>query len=150
MDVRNTEIKTISKIVTSETAGITIGGQVPSGMKRFVTFLTLDTPLPTGCSSVRLYLASVATDNPTKASIVATSNRKMLLDLRASGIAIATALSKTSGTTRKNDLTPRGPPLQIPLKPDVNAPLFTIAGGKYLGAYASYTTANVFVQYYDE
>jgi len=147
---RNIELNTVSKIVTSDTAGIVIGGQVPAGMKRWVTFLSLDTPLVTGASSVRLYLASVATNNPTKASLIATSNRKMLLDLRASGLRVATGLSKTSGHSRKNDVTPYGPPLMVPETPDTSRPLFSIAGGYYLGVYASYTTANVFVQYYDE
>jgi len=134
MDIRNTEIRTVPKVVTSETAGITIGGQVPSGMKRFVTFVTLDTmQVSGGASQVALYLASVATDTPTKASLIATSNRKMLLHLRATG---------TIGY--------RKTPLTVPEKPDVNSPLFTIAGGYYLGAYASKTTAMVHVQYYDE
>ena len=144
-DIRNIELNTVSKVVTSETSGINIGGQVPSGMKRWVTFLTLDTMAITGCSSVRLYLASVGVSNPTKASIIATGNRKMLLDLRASGIQASAATGKT-----KQDLTPHGPPLQIPESPDANKPLFSIAGGKWLGVWASVTTANVFIQYYDE
>jgi len=149
-NIRNIELDTNSKVVTSETSAITIGGQVPASMKRWISFLTLDSMLITGASSVRLYLASVAVSNPTKASLIATGNRKMLLDLRASGLAVATALSKTSGTTRKNDLTPDGPPLMVPDKPDVNKPLFSIAGGNWLGAWASYTTANVFIQSFDE
>jgi len=107
-------------------------------MKRWVTFLALDTMLVTGASSVRLYLASVGVSNPTKASIIATGNRKMLLDLRATGL------------LRDQNFTPDGPPLMIPDKPDVNKPLFSIAGGHWLGAYASYTTANVGLQFFDE
>lgn len=149
-DLRNTELKLKSKVVTSHTAGMNIGGQVPSNMKRWVTFVSLDTILITGCSSVRLYLASVSVSNPSIASLIATGNRKMILDLRASGLRIATALSKTSGISRKNDLTPDGPPLMIPDKPDANKPLFSIAGGKWLGVFASYTTGNVTMQYFDE
>ncbi len=149
-DLRNTQLILKGKVVTSHTAGINIGGQVPSGMKRWITFLTLDTMLITGVSSVRLYLASVSVSNPTIASMIATGNRKMLLDLRASGLRIVTSLSKTSGYSRKNDITPDGPPLMIPDKPDANKPLFSIASGKWLGAFASYTTANVTAQYFDE
>lgn len=149
-NIRNIELKLKSKVVTNNTAAINVGGQVPANMKRWVTFVGLDTMLITGVSSVRLYLASVSVSNPTKASLIATGNRKMLLDLRASGLRIATALSKTSGITRKNDLTPEGPPLMVPDKPDANKPLFSIAGGKWLGLWASVTTANLTMQYFDE
>ena len=138
MSIRNTETKFLSKVVTSETSGINLDGQVPSSMKRWVTFLSLDTMLVTGASSVRLYLASVNVSNPTKASLIATGNRKMLLDLRCSGMVAA------------ENLTPDGPPLMIPDKPDPEKPLFSIAGGNWLGAWASYTTANVNMQYFEE
>ncbi len=138
MSNRNLELKTIDKIVTSKVSGITIGGQVPSGMKRWVTFLILDSITQASAQSVRLHLASVGVSNPTKASLVATSNRKMLLDLRASGL---------QGT---QNISPHGPPLMIPDRPDSNKPLFSIASGKWLGAYASNTTAKAFIQYFDE
>ena len=138
MSTRNTETKFLSKVVTKETTGLNLGGQVPASMKRWVTFLALDTMLVTGASTVRLYLASVAVSNPTKASLIATGNRKMLLDLRCSGLVAG------------QNLTPDGPPLMIPDKPDTEKPLFSIAAEKWLGAYASYTTANVHMQYFDE
>ncbi|MDP2217195.1 MAG: hypothetical protein Q8J68_07920 [Methanolobus sp.] len=134
----NIELKTIDKIVTSKVSAINIGGQVPSGMKRWVTFLMLDSIQQAGAKSVRLHLASVGVSNPTKTSIVATTHRKMLLDLRASGL-------KAS-----ENITPHGPPLMIPDQPDSDKPLFSIASGKWLGAYCSNTTALVFMQYYDE
>jgi len=63
----------------------------------------------------------------------------MMIDLRASGI-----------LGRRNQ-TPYGPPLMIPDRPDANKPLFSIAGGKWLGAYASNASAaNVLIQYFDE
>jgi hypothetical protein len=124
--------------VSEEASQIVIGGQVAPGMKRWVTFLSLDSMQGTGASSVRLYLASVNTSTPTKASLIATANRKMLLDLRATGV------------VRDTNLTPDGPPLMIPDRPDVNKPLFSIAGGAFLGAWASYTTANVGIQFFDE
>ena len=138
MSTRNTELKWVSKQPKQETAGLNIGGQVPDNMKRWVTFLSLDTMFVTGASSVRLYLASVGVSDPTKASIIATGNRKMLLDLRATGL------------LGVQNLTPDGAPLMIPDKPDTNKPLFSIAAAKWLGVYASYTTANVHVQYFDE
>jgi len=134
MDVRNRELNTVAKVVTSETAGIVAGGQVPAGMKRWVTFMTLDTmQVSGGASQVKLYVASVATNNPTKASLVATSNRKMMIALRATGV---DGLRKA--------------PVTVPERPSVKTPLFSIAGGNYLGFYASKTTANVVFQYFDE
>lgn len=136
--MKNIELKTVTKIVTSGSAGINLGGQVPSGMKRWVTFLSLDSIHQAGVKSVRLYLASVGISNPSIASIVLTSNRKMMLDLRATGL-----LKKLSHV-------PDGSPLMVPDKPDADKPLFSIASGKWLGVTASKTTALVLVQYYDE
>ena len=138
MSTRNKETQFTSKQVKQETAGLNIGGQVASGMKRWVTFLSLDTMLVTGASSVRLFLASVSVSDPTKASLIATGNRKMLVDLRATGL------------LDTQNLTPDGAPLMIPDRPDTAKPLFSIAAGKWLGVYASYTTANIHVQYFDE
>lgn len=135
---RNIELKTVSKVLTKETQGLNIGGQVPAGMKRWVTFIALDTMLVTGASSVKLYLASVPAASNIKSSLIATANRKMMIDLRATGL---------KGIYNQ---TPDGPPLMIPDKPDANKPLFSIAAEKWLGAYASYTTANVTIQYFDE
>jgi len=132
---RNIELNTVSKIVTSDTAGIVIGGQVPAGMKRWVTFLMFDTAAVNRVSDVGLYFASVSTANPTRASIVATSNRKLFVGLE--------------GTQLSQSNKPR--PVMVPSDgPNPDVPVFSIAGGNYLGVYASKTTANVFVQYYDE
>ena len=134
----NIELKTIDKIVTSKVSGITIGGQVPSGMKRWVTFMMFDSIHQAGAKSVRLYLASVGVSAPAKTSLIATGNRKMRLDLRATGL------------KGKGNFVPDGPPLMIPDKPDSDKPIFSIASGKWLGAYVSNTTALLFMQYYDE
>lgn len=138
MGYRNTELKTVSKVLTSSASAINIGGQVPAGMKRWVTFLAADALLATGAESVRVYIASVGVSNPTAASLIATSNRKMVIDIRASGPAGA------------QQLCANGPPFQLPARPDTNAPLFSIAASKWLGAFATRTTGNLFVQYYDE
>ena len=152
MSIRNTETQWSNKVVEKTTEELTIGGQVPDGMKRWVTFLSLDSMLVTGASSVRLYMASVSVSDPTKTSLIATSNRKMLLDLRATGLAQTHGSAATSkiGATHKQDLTPDGPPLMIPDTPNTKNPLFSIAAENWLGVYASYATANVSVQYFDE
>lgn len=136
MTNRSRELKTVSKMISSETAGITLGGRVPTGMKRWVTFITVD---PKGVamtmSDVALYLASVGVSNPSLASIVATGNRKMHVALKA---------------TQKSICTKYLPVMVPPSGPDPDNPLFSIAGGKWLGAVASQTTANVFIQYFEE
>jgi len=152
MSIRNKETQFLNKSLKEETAGLDLGGQVPAGMKRWISFLSLDSILITGASSVRLYLASVSVSNPTKASLIATGNRKMLLDLRATGLAqtVGSAATSKIGSTHRQDITPEGPPLMMPDTPDTEKPLFSIAAGNWLGAYASYTTANVSMQYFDE
>lgn len=133
-DLRNIELKTIDKVVTSATSRINVGGQVPSGLKRWFTFVGLDTVLAAGgASQVGVYLASVSVSNPTKASLIATGNRKMLLYLRATGVA---GLKMA--------------PVQVPKVPNINTPLFSIAGGKWLGVWATKTTGFLKTQYFDE
>jgi len=133
MSVRNRDIKTESKVVSSNVSAITLGGETPAGMKRWVTFIELDTPAAGGASQVGVYLASVEGATPTKASLIATGNRKELLFLRA---------TQTSGA--------RNPPLRVPKVPNIETPLFSIAGGAHLGVFATMTTALVTVGYYDE
>ena len=132
MSIRNRELKTV-EVNISTTSGI-VGDQVPAGMKRWITFLALDTKvIAGGASQLGVYLASVAASNPTKASIIATSNRKTLSFLRA---------TQTSGM--------RKTPLTIPKKPNADNPLFNIASGKWLGVYATSTGGLITMQYFDE
>ena len=104
-DIRNIELKLVNKIVSSNASLITgIGGQVPSAMKRWVTFVSIDTLVTAGgASNIGIYFASVGVSRPVKTSVVATGNRKMLLMLRATQ---ASGLRKT--------------PLQVPKSPNVN------------------------------
>jgi hypothetical protein len=129
------DLKTVSKPITSETSAITIGGQVAAGMKRWVTFLAVDTALVNAVEQGTVYLASVGVSNPTKASIIATGNRKAIYPMEG------TQLSRAS--KRRPILVPAG-------GPDPENPVFSIAGGKWLAAWSSVTTANVFIQYFDE
>lgn len=135
MSLRNIELQTAQKMVTSDTSQITIGGQVPTGMKRWITFISLAAASVTDAITVKAWFASVSISNPSRASVVATSNRKMVLDLRASKM-----VSTVKG----------GVPLQIPDKPDMNKPLFSIGEGKFLSVFSTKATANVFIQYFDE
>ena len=132
MLLRNIELKSTSMLVKDTTASLTIGGQVPAGMTRWVTFLSMENAA-VSASSFALYVASVPTANPTVASITATTNRKLLVSVRASLLS----------STFKN-------PVQIPLKPNIDTPLFSIGAEKFCGVSATGATANLYAQYYDE
>jgi len=135
MSTRNIELETTSKIVTEDTAALNLAGQVPAGMKRWVSFLAVDTATVNRASAVGVYFASVSVSNPTKASLIATSNRKRFIPMEG------TQLSRSN----------KARPLMLPESgPDPENPIFSIAAGKWLGVYASLTTANVFMQYFDE
>jgi hypothetical protein len=134
-ELRNIELKTVSKVASSQASTLTIGGVVPAGMKRWVTFVSIDTPYIAGASQLGVYLASVGVSVPVKASLIATANRKMLIYLRS---------------TQANTDPFRRTPLQIPKVPNIETPLFSIAGGKWLGVFATKTTANITLQYFDE
>lgn len=137
MNTRSRELKTIEKVITSGIAGITLGGQVPSNMKRWVTFLLMDSITTTRTSDIAFYLASVAVSNPAIASIVLAANRKLLVPIDA------TQLNKNRSQKKH--------PVMFPESgPDPENPLFSIASGKWLGAFASKTTGHIFMQYFDE
>lgn len=134
-DRRNTELKTVSKLVSSGSSGINLGGQVPAGMKRWITFLAVDGKTTSKASGLKLYVASVPVAAPTRASIVATTNRKRFIPL------YAVELSRSSKKL----------PIMEPASgPDPDKPIFSIAAEKWLGVYLSLTTGNVTVQYFDE
>ena len=140
MTVRSRDIKSVSKDASSKASAINIGGQVPAGMKRWVTFVMIDGYALAGAKPVKAYFASVGVSNPTKASLIATGNRKYMIDIRATGVKRGTANVAGGG----------GPPFMCPRKIDPDNPLFSIAASKWLGVYASQTTASLFVQYFDE
>ena len=144
MSERTKNLKSFFLTVGSKTSALNASntcklGIVPAGMTRWVTFLTVDNTAVAVASQVRLFIASVGVSRPTRASIVATGNRKYFIDTRGSGVVNRQGLC--------HDVLP---PVLVPRKPDVNAPLFSIAGGKWIGMYVSNTIAGIFIQYYDE
>ncbi len=135
MSVRNRDLKTAYKVVTSKTSQITIGGQVPTGTKRWVTFLAVDNLMNSRMSSFGVHFASVGVSNPTIASIVATGNKKLVV---------------TAEGTQASRSDKLRPVMHPPEGPNPDAPLFSIASAKWLGVMASLTTVGVFMQYFDE
>jgi len=146
-DYRNTDIKWVAKVHSSKTSKLNIGGQVPSGMKRWVTFLMIDGAGVKGSNwgqPYKIFFASVGVSNPTAASIYAAANRKFMFD--AVG-------SVTKGSLIAVGRHPGGrslPPIRLPNRIDTNKPLFSIAGGKWLAAFGSGSTFIVHAQYFDE
>ena len=144
MSYRTKNLQTKDKIIQSKTSGYNIGGQVPSGMTRYVTFLYLSPGYEgVGFSAAKVYLASVGVSNPTRASIVATTYRKDVLQVHMSGY---------SYTTKKGPIMRGGGPLlYFPDEINPAKPLFTIAGGKWLGVFLSHcSAADIMVQWFDE
>ena len=134
-DLRNTELKTVSKIVKKNTDNVTIGGQVPAGMTRWVTFLACDAYTKSRASALVLHVASLPTALPVKASIVSTTYRKRRIPLGAS------ALTRSSKKL----------PIMEPASgPDPEKPIFSIAASNFIALYASRTSINVTLQYFDE
>lgn len=133
-DIRNIELKTVNRLLGSNASQVNMGGQVPAGMKRWVTFVSIDNVYSAaGAEQLGVYFASVTVSNPVKSSITTTARRKLLLHLRG---------TQTSGH--------RTGPVQVPKVPNVDTPLFSIAAEKWLGVFATKATAQVVVQYFDE
>ena len=135
MATRDKDLKSVYKVVTSETSALNIGGRVPLGMKRWVTFLSVDSITSARCSTFRAYFASVGVSNPTKASLIATTHRKYNFGTTATQV------------SRVDHMLPVMAPMGGPSNEN---PLFSIAAGKWLGVWASVTTVGVFMQYFDE
>lgn len=118
----NYDIKSISKVVTSTVASLGIGA-VPTAMKRYVTFISMNN---TTLQQNVLYICSAAgsqtTTTPTLASAAAKYTRQL--------------------EVTETDQLPRG-------TPDPERPLFSIAAGAYVNALTSKGTCRVFMQYYD-
>lgn len=120
---KNYDIKTMSKVITSTVATLGLGA-VPTGMKRYVTFLSMNN---TTLRQNILYICSAAgsqtTTTPTLASAAAKYSRQL--------------------EVTETDQLPRG-------SPDPEHPLFSIAAGAYANALTSQGTCRVFMQYYDQ
>jgi len=136
--VRSRDLKTVCKNVGVTAASVNLGGQVPAGMKRYVTFLCVSptqSAVGKSCCNAVLYLGSVVTAYPTAASCKLVTHRKRTV--------LFQGLKMSCTNTER--------PLMIPNDgPDPDSPLFSIAASKYIGASASVHTVNVFMQYFDE
>ncbi len=122
-EVKSYDIKTISKVISTINTGLGIGA-VPSGMKRWVTFVRADNVYG---GENKLILAST------------TGNAA------ASTVTLASAAAKDRITLQAKEHfanPPRGPA-------DPAYPLFNIAEDSFLQAKTTRGQVNLFLQYYD-
>lgn len=122
-EVKSYDIKTFSKVISTTNTGLGLGA-VPTGMKRWVTFIRADNVYG---GENKLLLAST------------TGNAA------ASTVTLVSAAAKDRITLQAKEHfadPPRGPA-------DPAFPLFSIAEGKFLQAKTTRGQVNLFGQYYD-
>lgn len=119
---KNYDLKTMSKVITTAVATLGLGA-VPTGMKRYVTFVSMNN---TAGQQNTLYLCSAANSANTSTVTLASAAQKFSRQLE----------------TGETDQIPRG-------TPDAENPLFSIAAGAYANARTNKGACKVFMQYYD-
>lgn len=133
---KNSDIKTVAKTMTKGTRAV-IASSVAAGMKRYVTFVRAE---KAGTNQkgqgVKLILASGALSNTASTLTLASAVQKLQVVLTSAPTADASEA-------------------QIPIRPDTENPLFSVAASKWLTLFcASVATfsspVNVLVQYYDQ
>jgi hypothetical protein len=123
MGVENHDIKTLNKLIGSTVADLGLGA-VPTGMKRYVTFLRLDNEY---AGKQKVYIATATVTTYASTPLRASAASKITVNIEAD----------------KEGCIPPG-------VPDVDHPLFTVAAGKYIDALTDRGGAYLFMQYYDE
>ena len=123
-EVKNYDIKTVSKVISTVNTGLSLGA-VPSGMKRWVTFVRADNVYG---GENKLFLVSTTSETAASTVTLASAGAKDRITLQA-----------------KEHFAdpPKGPA-------DPEFPLFSIAEAKYLTAKTNMGAVNLFMQYYDE
>lgn len=121
--VENCDIKSMSKVIGTAIATLDIGA-VPANMKRYVTMIRSNNI--SGMQNT-LYIASAANSaNTSTVALVSAAQRY-----------------STRLDTDESDEFPKS-------TPDVDHPLFSIAGSKYINMKTDRGDARVFMQYYDQ
>lgn len=122
MGIENHDIKTVNKMIGSGPVDLGLGA-VPSGMKRYVTFLRIDNVY---AGLQRAYIASATVTTFASTPTLASASAKIAINLEADA----------------EESIPPG-------VPDVDHPLFSVASGKYIDALTNRGDAYMFMQYYD-
>jgi len=132
---KNYNVQTVSENINSGARAAEIGGLVAAGMTRYVTFIRVVPMAATNDRGSKVFFCSASISGAITCAS-ATVTQKMV-------ILIATA--STVGNKA----------VAVPVSPDTEHPLFTIAAGSYLRALLSSavtmtSSVQIFVQYYDE
>lgn len=123
-EVKNYDIKTVSRVIGTNITNLALGA-VPTGHKRWVTFVRADNKYG---GENKLFLVSTTAETFASTVTRASAGSKDRILLQA----------------KEHFATPP----QGPANPDF--PLFSIAESKYLTALTSLGDVNLFLQYYDE
>ena len=123
-EVKNYDIKTISKVIGTNITSLALGA-VPSGMKRWVTFVRADNVYG---GENKLFMVSTTAETIASTITAASAGEEDRITLQ----------SKEHFANP-----PKGPA-------DPEFPLFSIAESKYLTALTNRGNVNLFLQYYDE
>ena len=124
MGLKNYDVKTVSRLVGTNITSLGLGA-VPSGMKRWVTFVNIDNKY--GGENTLFVCSSTG-------------------ETVASTITLASAAAKQRHTlqTKEHRTLPQSGPT------DTRFPLFNIAETAYLSVLTTKGDANLEIQYYDE
>lgn len=120
----------------TSTSALVIGSSVPTGMKRYVTFIHVNQNAGDGNGGSKLWFCSNTASSTASTPTTCSASEKL-----------SVTLSSAVGGKKMMQVPPAGP--------DPDNPLFSIAAGKFftvsqLSAQAGSTTVDVMVQYYDE
>jgi len=123
MGVENHDVNTVNKLIGSAPADLGLGA-VPSGMKRYVTFVRIDNVYG---GKQKAYLASATATTYASTPTLASAASKLTVNIEAD----------------KEECIPPG-------VPDTEHPLFHVASGNYIDAITDRGDAYLFMQFYDE
>ena len=133
-------------MVSTGSTPISIGGAVPTGKTRFVTFVRVsktEEVLASATSGLTGVLG-VATDLTRMSAIstIAATLSGTVLTLGLAGVSAASAAGAVPAAVFVN---------QCPTRPNMNPPIVSVGSGKYLYyGRPKIPAASLFVQYYDE
>lgn len=123
-EVKNYDIKTVSKVIGTSITSLGLGA-VPSGMRRWITFVRADNVYG---GENKLFLVSATAE-----TVASTPT-----------LASAAAKDRTTLQATEHFASPSSGPA------DPEYPLFSIAEDKYLTVLTNNGDMDVFLQYYDE
>lgn len=139
---KNYNIQTACKQIVTTGSHVAIGSSVAAGMKRYVTMVRVTCLVNSAAKGSRVLFSSASTSNAYTMTLASAASK------------INVSVCSNVGSAAARVVVPRKS-VSVPEQPDTENPLFTIAASKWLiatlaSAAGQSSTANVFVQYYDQ